>query len=63
MKKPAIPPPNSSPELALKAVKENIEIMAGRRGSKIALIDTTNLSAIDLLLADKINEILNRLQD
>lgn len=63
MKKPAIPQSNSTPELVLRALKENVEIIAGRRGTKIARIDTTNLTSIDLLLADKINEILDRLQD
>lgn len=63
MKKPAIPPSNSSPELILRALKENVEIIAGRRGGKLDSIDITNLTSIDLLLAKKINEILNRLQD
>lgn len=63
MRKPAIPQSNSTPELVLRALKENVEIITGRRGGKVAAIDTTNLTSIELLLAEKINELLDRLQD
>lgn len=63
-KKPAIPdvPPMRDAALrkVLSALKENTEVVTGRRGEKIAVL------ASDATLADtvdKINEVLARLQD
>lgn len=58
MKKPALPHPLAVDFLA--AVKENIEILTGRRGSKISKLPATGATTDEL--AAKINELLDRLQ-
>lgn len=45
-----------------KAVKEHLEVTAGRRGGKIAPLDTSALTGVDLTLAQKINELIALLQ-
>ena len=62
MKKPAIPYVQNDPSGVLTAIKENIEIVTGRRATKITELDTTNITGYDLTLAQKVNEILARLQ-
>lgn len=45
---------------ALEALKENVEVITGRRGTRITTV-STDASTTDLAL--KVNEILARLQD
>lgn len=61
MKKPAIPSIGAAQSKINAAVKDNLEIITGRR-SKIVEVSTTGLTGNDLILANKINEILERLQ-
>lgn len=63
-KKPAIPPvPKPGEDRARfdRAIKENIEIVTARRLARISLLDASTATAADC--AEKINEILARLQD
>lgn len=60
MKKPGIPDPSST-EFP-KAIKETVEIITGRRGTKIDKINTAGMTGDALTNANKINEILDRLQ-
>lgn len=57
MRKPGLPDPRS-PEF-LNAVKENVEIITGRRGGKIAPLPT---SATLPDVITKLNELIDRLQ-
>ena len=57
MRKPGLPD-SRSPEF-LNAVKENIEIITGRRGGKVALLPKTATTA---QIIEKINELIDRLQ-
>ena len=58
-KKRAIPGSSADQKDINAAVKENIEIITGRRGEKIALLPTD--AQIEDVIS-KINEIINRLQ-
>jgi hypothetical protein len=46
-----------------EAVKEDVERIMGVRGGKILPINTSGMSGNDLTLAQKINEIIERLQE
>ena len=62
-KKPAIPStpkPGESRARFDQALRENIEILTGRRSDPIAMLDPTTATSEDC--ANKINEILARLQ-
>ena len=54
--KPSIPAPQDRFQ---RMVKENLEIITGRRDSKIKLLDTT---ATQAQIIEKINELLKLLQ-
>jgi hypothetical protein len=62
MSKRAIPsiPADIPARNVLEALKENVEALEGRRGGKIDLLTgAENLNGV----IDKVNEILNRLQE
>lgn len=62
-RKPAIPPtpkPGENRARFDQALRENVEIVTGRRSDPIALLDPATATAEDC--ASKINEILARLQ-
>ena len=63
MKKLSLPQPDSSsPESVqrfLQAIKNNVEVITGRRAKIVALAETA--SQVEIIA--KINELLNRLQD
>lgn len=58
---PGIPKPGDQRNKFDAALKECAESIMGRRGTKIALLDTTTATAADC--AEKINEILRVIQD
>lgn len=45
----------------LEPLSHNVEVITGRRGGKIARMDPTTATTIEL--AQKINEIIDRLQE
>jgi hypothetical protein len=55
-------PPVSAGARFLEAVRTNMEIIMGRRGGAVDPVDTTGMSGNDLVLAEKLNEIIARLQ-
>jgi hypothetical protein len=57
--KPAIPQPSGDPIRLFTALKENVEIITGRRGGKVEALST---SATTAQVIDKINEVIARLQ-
>lgn len=57
MKKPGLPDTRS--QEFLNAVKENIEIVTGRRGGKVAQLSKTATTA---QIIEKLNELIARLQ-
>ena len=57
---PSTPKPDENRARFDQAVRENIEILTGRRSDPIALLDPATATAEDC--ASKINEILARLQ-
>lgn len=62
MKKPAVIVRTNDPQIkpTLDAIKENIEILEGKRGSKIRKLES---DAVLAGVIEKINEIIDRLQD
>ncbi len=63
MKKPAIPdipPGDAAMRRVLYALKENVEVVTGRRGGQVAPLASTATLA-DVI--SKLNELINRLQD
>lgn len=60
---PRVPPTDDKERSGFDgATKEVIEILTGRRGQKIKAINTAGMTGNDLVLAQKINEIIARLQ-
>ena len=61
MRKPAIPFVQNDPTGVLTALKENIEIVTGRRRAKITELNRDAATLDDVIM--KVNELLARLQD
>jgi hypothetical protein len=55
-------PPIEAGRPCLEAIKENLEVITGQRVTPLALVDTAGMTGNDLILAQKINEIVSRLQ-
>lgn len=63
MRKPAIPsPPKKADDRARfdGSLKESLEVIMGRTGNKIAVLDPTTATLANVI--DKVNEILGNLQ-
>ena len=59
MKKPSIPTPAQGADKAIAALKENVEVITGRRGTPVVPLNT---SATNAQVIAKINELLALLQ-
>lgn len=57
---PQVPKPEQSRQSFDVAMKENIEVITGRRGDRVALLASTASTAE---IIAKINELVNLLQD
>jgi hypothetical protein len=57
---PPVPNANSPRDSFDAAVKENLEVITGRRGEKIAPLNASTATLADVVA--KVNEILNRIQ-
>lgn len=59
MKKPSIPTPAATTDKAVAALKENIEVITGKRGTPIAPLSA---AATQAQIIAKVNELLTLLQ-
>lgn len=60
---PRVPPTTEKERSSFDgAMKEVLEILTGRRGEKIKDVNTAGMTGNDLVFAQKLNEIIARLQ-
>lgn len=60
---PRVPPSGDKDRRGFdEATKEVLEVITGRRVAKIKPVNTASMTGNDLVLAQKLNEIIERLQ-